>query len=72
MRSQEQIQLNLEETEKEMLEVQEWANKAYERYRQDKKDWGTADYGEIDAAHSALNTLTSRVNALRWVLELQS
>ena len=54
-----------------MLEVQEWANKAYERYRQDKKDWGTADYGEVDAAHSALNTLTSKVNALRWVLELQ-
>jgi hypothetical protein len=71
MRSQEQIQSNLEETEKEMLEVQEWANKAYERYRQDKKDWGQADYGEVDAAHSALNTLTSKVNTLRWVLELQ-
>jgi hypothetical protein len=70
MRTIEEIKLNLEETNKELKEAQEWAKSAYDRYLKDRKDWGQADYGEVDAAHSVVNTLTSKVNTLNWILEL--
>ena len=71
MRNTEEIQQRLEELEFDLKFSQEWSNSAYKRYQEDKKNWGQADYGEVDAAHSAVNTLESTINALRWVLELQ-
>jgi hypothetical protein len=45
------------------------ANKAHDRYRADKKEWGEADYGETDAAYEVVNELESQIMALNWVLE---
>ena len=68
MRSIEEIQHRLEELELELEAVKEWANSAYERYSEDKRIWGQADYGEVDAAHSELSKLSSQVNILKWIL----
>ena len=68
MRSIEEIQHRLEELELELEAVKEWANSAYERYSIDKRIWGQADYGEVDAAHSELSKLSSQVNILKWIL----
>lgn len=68
MKNQEEIQNKLEELELELEGVKEWANSAYKRYQEDKRIWGQADYGEVDAAHSELGKLTSQVNILKWVL----
>lgn len=72
MKNQEEIQHKLEELELELENVKEWANSAYNRYREDKKNWGEADYGEVEAAHSELGKLTSQVNILKWVLTSES
>ena len=70
MRSYEEIKTNLDETLKELEEVQRWANSASDRYFKDKNYWGEADPGEMYAAESAVSTLTSKVNTLNWVLEI--
>jgi len=70
MKPKSEIITQLIETKKELEEAQQWANNAYEKYCNDKKNWGEGDYGETDAAHSVVNTLTSKINTLRWVLEL--
>jgi hypothetical protein len=72
MRNIEEIQHRLEELELELEGVKEWANSAYERYREDKRIWGQADYGEVDAAHSELGKLSSQVNILKWVLTTET
>jgi len=72
MKSQEEIEHRLEELELELEGVKDWAKSACERYREDKKLWGQADYGEVDAAHSELKKLTSQVNILKWVLTTQT
>lgn len=72
MRNIEEIQHRLEELELELEAVKEWANSAYERYQEDKRIWGQADYGEVDAAHSELGKLTSQVNILKWVLATET
>ena len=65
MRSIEEIQHRLEETELELENVKDWATKVYTKYR---KLWGKADYGEVDAAHKMFSKLTTEVNILKWVL----
>lgn len=68
MKLREEIEHKLEELELELEGVKDWSNSAYERYREDKRIWGEADYGEVDAAHSELGKLTSQVSILKWVL----
>jgi hypothetical protein len=70
MRKEEEIKANLDETLLDLKDAQDWANSAYERYNRDRKDWGYADPGEMYAANDAVAVLTSKVNALNWVLEL--
>lgn len=70
MKSYEEIKTNLDETLKDLEEAQRWANSASDRYFKDKKDWGEADPGEMYAAESVVSTLTNKVNALYWVLEI--
>lgn len=68
MKTQEEIQHRLEEAELELENVKNWATSAYKKYSEDKKLWGEADYGEVDAAHDMLSKLTTKVNTLKWVL----
>ena len=68
MKLREEIEHKLEELELELEGVKDWSKSAYERYREDKRIWGEADYGEVDAAHSELGKLTSQVSILKWVL----
>jgi len=70
MRTEEDIKANLDETLLDLKDAQDWANDAYERYHRDKKNWGEADPGEMYAANDAVAVLTSKVNALNWVLEV--
>lgn len=72
MKNQEEIQNKLEELELELEGVKEWSNSAYKRYQEDKRIWGQADYGEVEAAHSELGKLSSQVNILKWVLSTQT
>lgn len=68
MKTQQEIKSNLEETERDLLQAQDWANDAYIRYTRDKINLGKADYAETQSAYSVVKTLTSKVNILRWVL----
>lgn len=68
MKNQEEIQHRLEELELQLEAVKDWSNSAYERYREDKKNWGEADHGEVDTAHMELGRLVSQINILKWVL----
>lgn len=69
MRREEEIQHRLEEAELQLEGVKDWANSAHERYREDKRVWGEADPGEVDAAHAELGKLEREVSTLKWVLE---
>jgi hypothetical protein len=68
MKLREEIEHKLEQLELQLEDAKDWSKSAYERYREDKKIWGEADYGEVDAAHSELGKLVSQVNILKWVL----
>jgi hypothetical protein len=70
MRKEEEIKANLDETLLDLKDAQDWADNAYKRYHKDRQDWGNADPGEMYAANDAVAVLTSKVNALNWVLEL--
>ena len=68
MKTKQQIKSNLEETERDILQAQDWANDAYIRYTKDKINQGQADYAETQSANSVVQILTSKINTLRWVL----
>jgi hypothetical protein len=68
MKTANEIQAHIHNLETELTGVKEWANKAYDRYREDKKEWGDADYGEVSTAYEAVNELENQITALKWVL----
>ena len=69
MKTKEEIELMLLETQKELDEVNDWANKAYLKYIKDKGYWGEEpDRGELDTAYDVQKVLSEKVNILNWVL----
>ena len=69
MRTQEEIEFILLETQKELDYVNAWIDKAYLKHQKDREFWGMdADRGELDASHDAQKVLMEKVNVLNWVL----
>lgn len=69
MKSQEEIELMIAETQTALGDVQEWVNQAYDKYQQERRMWGlSADNGELHAAHDAQKVLIEKINVLNWVL----
>ena len=69
MKTINEIQDRIHDLETELAVAKGWAYNALGRYRKEKKDWGEADYGETNAAHSAVAELENQITALKWVLE---
>jgi len=71
MRTKDEIEERLSQAVQEYEAVKEWHDKAWDRYRQDKKDWGKdqADYGEVDQSGSELAKITREITILKWCLK---
>jgi hypothetical protein len=69
MKTIDEIKNKISILETALADAKSWANKAHDRYRADKKEWGEADYGETGAAYEVVNELESQIMALNWVLE---
>lgn len=69
MKTINEIQLQIHNLETELTTVRVWATEALDRYIKNKKDWGEAEYGEVDTAYEAVAELKNQIKALRWVLE---
>jgi hypothetical protein len=68
MKSVEEIQTHLNNLELELEQASEWYIRARTTYHRDKKDWGSADPGEMYAASNCVDTLTASINILKWIL----
>ena len=69
MRTQEEIEFILLETQKELDYVNEWVDKARLKYQKDREFWGMdADRGELNTSHDVQKVLIEKVNVLNWVL----
>jgi len=68
MKLVEEIQTRLNNLELELEQASEWYNRARTTYHKDKKDWGSADPGEMYAASNCVDILTASINTLKWVL----
>jgi uncharacterized protein YqcC (DUF446 family) len=68
MKLEEEVQTRLNNLELELKQASEWYNKSRTTYHRDKKDWGSADPGEMYAASNCVDTLTASINTLKWVL----
>jgi hypothetical protein len=71
MRTIEEIEERLSQAVQEHESVKEWHDKAWERYREDKKYWGKdqADYGEVDYSGQELAKISREVSVLKWCLK---
>lgn len=71
MRTIEEIEERLSQALQEHAHVKEWHDKAWERYREDRKYWGKdqADYGEVDQSGQELAKITREVTVLKWCLK---
>jgi hypothetical protein len=69
MRTEQEILEKIEAIKKEIVDVENWAEKASKNFMEDKKNWGKdADPGEMYHAWDVLSTLKKEVDTLNWVL----
>jgi hypothetical protein len=69
MKTINEIQDQIRNLEIDLAIARGWADKALTRYREDKKEWGEADYGETSAAYAAAAELETQIKILKWVIE---
>lgn len=69
MKSKEEIEANLAETELELREAQSMYESELNRYEKDLKFWGTAERTNVQHANHIVDVLISKINAFNWVLE---
>jgi hypothetical protein len=70
MKSQEEIEARLSDCQAEYENLKEWHEKAYQKYLDDKKWWGSeADRGEYDYTGDLMNELIKEIKILEWVLK---
>lgn len=68
MKTQEEIEQMLIDTQLDLDYVNNWCREAYKRYNEDRAMWGNGDRGELDSSYDAQKVLMEKVNVLNWVL----
>jgi hypothetical protein len=69
MRNENEIRERLESVKKDLAYANEWHDKAYANYQEERKNWGKdADRGEMDAASDAATNCANEIRLLEWVL----
>lgn len=68
MKTEQEIKERLEQASEEMQSAKEWHDQAFASYRQNKKDWGEADFREVNQSRNDLSRVSQTVSVLKWVL----
>lgn len=73
MKTQEEIQLKLDDYIAEYESIKDWHEQASKKYQSDKEFWGKdqADTGEMDDASSELSKCGSKIRLLKWILNVE-
>lgn len=71
MKTEEQIKQMLQQSESEFTDIKKWEEKALDTYRENRKAFGQADYGEVSEASQQLAYRKGEIEALKWVLSQQ-
>lgn len=64
-----EITERLQNAEQEYSDHCDWYKRAREKYDRDKKNWGSADYGECEQASVICNNTKKEIEILKWVLD---
>lgn len=72
MKTEQEIRDRLNQASEELQNVREWHDQAFERYRQNKKDFGEADFSEVDQSGNDLSRVSQTVSVLKWVLNTKT
>jgi hypothetical protein len=68
MKSKEQVEKMLDESLNDLPKILTWYDKALKTYQDNRKNFGEADFGEVDAASQQLSTRKAEIETLKWVL----
>lgn len=69
MKTKEEIEIRIEECTLQLEHLNEWHEKAYEKYKEERKRWGKdTDRGEMDHISDLQSELIQEIKLLRWVL----
>ena len=69
MRTEQEILEKIEAIKIEIVDVENWVQRACENFKKDKINWGKdADPGEMYHASDVLSTLKKEIDTLNWVL----
>jgi hypothetical protein len=73
MKSREEIEAKLSDYKKEYEYLKEWNEKAYQKYLDNKKYWGSdADRAEYNISGDYLVECIKKIKLLSWVLNIET